>query len=96
MSRTPWPRGRSFLRSYWTPAGKQALGNLVGLVACTGVPPACVATAKLLEFFRYGSWSWPDTRRSKLLKHGPQCPNLQAAEGARSEFRRRLGATPAR
>jgi O-antigen/teichoic acid export membrane protein len=34
---TLWARGRDFLRSYWTPAGKQALANLTGLVVGTGV-----------------------------------------------------------
>lgn len=38
---TLWTRGRDFLRSYWTPAGKQALGNLIGLVTCTGISQAC-------------------------------------------------------
>jgi O-antigen/teichoic acid export membrane protein len=28
-------RGRALLASYWTPAGKQALGNLIGLVVCS-------------------------------------------------------------
>ena len=34
-------RIRELFRSYWTPAGKQALGNLIGLVACTGISQAC-------------------------------------------------------
>lgn len=34
---TLWARGRDFLRSYWTPAGKRALANLIGLLAGTGV-----------------------------------------------------------
>lgn len=36
MSRPGWGgRARRLLRSYWTPAGRRALGNLVGLVFCT-------------------------------------------------------------
>lgn len=32
---------RAFLASYWTPAGRQALRNLIGLAVCTGVSQAC-------------------------------------------------------
>lgn len=38
MSQPGWGgRARALLRSYWTPAGRRALWNLVGLVVCTGV-----------------------------------------------------------
>ena len=41
-------RIRELFRSYWTPAGKQALGNLIGLVACTGISQACALGVLLL------------------------------------------------
>ena len=34
-------RLRAFLASYWTPAGRQAFRNLLGMVICTGISQAC-------------------------------------------------------
>lgn len=39
---------RAFLRSYWTPAGRQALRNLIGLVVCTGISQACALGVLLI------------------------------------------------
>lgn len=41
-------RLRVFLRSYWTPAGKQALRNLIGLVVCTGFSQVCAVGILLM------------------------------------------------
>src|SRR5262245_38885991 len=34
-------RAAAFVRSYWTPAGKQAVGNLAGLLVCQAVGLGC-------------------------------------------------------
>lgn len=34
-------RAAAFVRSYWTPAGKQAMGNLAGLLVCQAIGLSC-------------------------------------------------------